>query len=682
MRVGLSVLSLAVLGAAACGGGAAQGVKAPSVPGAAPVMAAGGSCGRAHAARGVPMPLASPHQGSTVALATQGSTTIAYAADEDDWAIHAVDVDGGREVSSTPLAGRPSQILMLPDGRLVVLLRDKSMVQVLEPTSKIDAPLESRCAVDTAPEPVGVALTPDDATLVVTSGWGRTLAAFDAQMLTKQFDVALGREPRAVVISDDGKLAYVSHAVGAQASKVELKTPEHKVTAIGLRARDPNTAMRQQMIDAQIAAFKKAGQPIPDFVDEEQKDIDAQQGRASCQGFALAKSVDPSGRILFPEVLVDTGDPRQRTAGYGEDNTETEVPDVAVVDSGTGQPIAASLAVPQDVFGGRDPRDTPQECLLPRAAAFDAKTKTLFVSCFGIDQVIAYDGLAASPSRAEKRRWSVAAGPNGIAVDPVKERVVVWSQFDRSLDSFSIAGSMLVDDKGHPDTSVARVDMAPNPARKITVAAALGRLLFHNVGDSRIAKDGRACASCHPDGRDDSLVWATPEGPRRSIMLAGRVSSTAPYSWSGIEKDLKEHVSTTFDRLNGAGGLKSVELDALTAYVQSLTPPPPAQVTDAAKAKRGAEIFASKEAGCSTCHTGREETDNLHHDVKSKTDADKNGNFNTPTLKFIGGTGPYFHDGRYKTLRDLLTSVDDKMGHTKQLSPDDLDALETYLRTL
>jgi cytochrome c peroxidase len=102
----------------------------------------------------------------------------------------------------------------------------------------------------------------------------------------------------------------------------------------------------------------------------------------------------------------------------------------------------------------------------------------------------------------------------------------------------------------------------------------------------------------------------------------------------------------------------------------------------AARVARGNEIFHSAAAACSTCHSGPSATDNEKHDVQSKTAADKNGNFNTPSLRFVGGGGPYFHDGRYKTLRQLLTDADRKMGHTAQLSNDDLEALEAYLRTL
>jgi cytochrome c peroxidase len=65
-----------------------------------------------------------------------------------------------------------------------------------------------------------------------------------------------------------------------------------------------------------------------------------------------------------------------------------------------------------------------------------------------------------------------------------------------------------------------------------------------------------------------------------------------------------------------------------------------------------------------------------------RTKGDVTGKFDTPSLKGVGGTGPWFHDGRYKNLHDLLVKSDGAMGHTKHLSKDDLDALEAYLSTL
>ena len=66
----------------------------------------------------------------------------------------------------------------------------------------------------------------------------------------------------------------------------------------------------------------------------------------------------------------------------------------------------------------------------------------------------------------------------------------------------------------------------------------------------------------------------------------------------------------------------------------------------------------------------------LSHDVRS------GGSFDTPSLALVAGTAPYFHDGRYRSLRALLLDCDGKMGSTSGLSPADLDALEVYLGTM
>jgi cytochrome c peroxidase len=212
---------------------------------------------------------------------------------------------------------------------------------------------------------------------------------------------------------------------------------------------------------------------------------------------------------------------------------------------------------------------------------------------------------------------------------------------------------------------------------------ALGRKLFHGVGDRRVAKDGRACASCHPEGRDDGLVWSTPNGPRQTPMLAGRTVGTGPYSWLGDSATVADHLEHTIARLGGKGLPKS-DRDALAKYLAVMPEPPRSFSPESTEARdRGAAIFASAEAGCSSCHGARgDDPDGMAHDVKSKASADRQREFDTPSLKFIGGTAPYFHDGRYPDLRMLLTKTNGKMGHTSHLSEEDFDALTAFLRTL
>jgi DNA-binding beta-propeller fold protein YncE len=662
-----AIPSLALLGA--CGGATPSPTSAPSGK-----AGASASCARTFDASRGPKPLSLPRTGSTVVLADVGGKTFAYVADEDDQAVHVVDLDSKADVASTPLAGRPAQLMFLPDGRLVVTLRDRQMIEVLEPPADPAQKIEARCAVSTDAEPHGLALTPDDTQVLVTSGWGRSLASYEAKTpaMRQTWDVALPREPRGVIVSDDGTKAFVAQAVGGQVSVVDLT----------MRRVVPTET---HPTDANLQAAAKAG-VLGESPSMFRFTTFAAQG-TSCQGFALAKTQDPGGRVLLPQALVDPGDPNENTPGYGNpQNDQTEVADVAVLDESRGDLLMPSLQVSQSRLMRSMRSDSAhdhEECLLPRSAAYDPKTKSLLVGCYGIDDVIAYDALAASPVRAIKRRWDVAAGPSGIAVDPRGDRAIVWAQFERVVNVIPLGGPELVDDTGpNKPPPIGRIALK-DPVRPLPTSIALGRVLFHMVGDERISHDGRACASCHPDGRDDSLTWATPNGPRRTIMLAGRVNETAPFSWSGTERTLQEHMGITFSRLKGNGGLRSMELDALAEYVQTLAVPPAiANPAPKDRIARGDAIFHSAAAGCSNCHAGPLATDNLHHDVQSKTASDKSGMFNTPSLHFVGGGGPYFHDGRYKTLQQLLTDADRKMGHTAQLSPDDLQSLEAYLRSL
>src|SRR5580765_449292 len=94
---------------------------------------------------------------------------------------------------------------------------------------------------------------------------------------------------------------------------------------------------------------------------------------------------------------------------------------------------------------------------------------------------------------------TVPAGPSGVAIDAENKRLVSFSQLDGSL---SIVG---LDDFGKKDAAQP-ITIKLMRSNGLTEQASAGRRLFFSGGDQRISKDGRACSSCHPDGRDDGLV--------------------------------------------------------------------------------------------------------------------------------------------------------------------------------
>ena len=203
-----------------------------------------------------------------------------------------------------------------------------------------------------------------------------------------------------------------------------------------------------------------------------------------------------------------------------------------------------------------------------------------------------------------------------------------------------------------------------------------GRSLFHAVFEERVSADGRACASCHPDGRDDGLTWSAPGGRRQTPMLIERLEGTAPYGWDASAADLTHHLAHTTARLGGTGLRKRDVEDLATLH-------PPTRSPSAAQARieKGAALFASEATECASCHTSGG-TDGERHDVEAGARRAVRRGFDTPSLHLVGHSAPYFHDGRYATLGDLLAGVDGTMGHTAQLSPDDRAALEAYLETL
>jgi cytochrome c peroxidase len=191
------------------------------------------------------------------------------------------------------------------------------------------------------------------------------------------------------------------------------------------------------------------------------------------------------------------------------------------------------------------------------------------------------------------------------------------------------------------------------------------------------------------DGREDGLIWPTPLGKRQTPMLAGRIDGTAPYGWNGEHDSLLIHIKSTVKNLEGKG-LPDHQLQALAGYLGTMRGPAKrVSARERDEVAHGKTVFASNETGCSSCHI--EDSRFTDHEAHALGEAMPGGSrakapgtamFDTPSLAFVAQTAPYFHDGRFKTLEELVDGCDGVMGKTKQLSPVDRKALVAYLRTL
>jgi mono/diheme cytochrome c family protein len=272
------------------------------------------------------------------------------------------------------------------------------------------------------------------------------------------------------------------------------------------------------------------------------------------------------------------------------------------------------------------------------------------------------------PILGERRRVALPAGPSALALAADGKQLFAWSEIDRALSRVARA-----------DLGVTSLVLWRRSDVKRDAAVDRGRRLFHTSRDARISQS-RACASCHPEGRDDGLVWTSPDGARQTPTLAGRLEGTAPYGWFGESRTVKEHLTKTFARLGGTGfdnPASSADFDALLAYVAQIPPPPAAPPSDAVAAARGKKAFASY---CQECHKNGG-TDGQSHDVGTGIAGERLTAFDTPTLRGVRGTAPYFHDGRYATLEDILSAKGQRMFVGVLSEPDQRDLI-AYLETL
>ena len=229
-----------------------------------------------------------------------------------------------------------------------------------------------------------------------------------------------------------------------------------------------------------------------------------------------------------------------------------------------------------------------------------------------------------------------------------------------------------------------------------------GLKLFHSSDDTRMAKDQWiSCATCHFDGGSDNQTWHFPDGLRNTPSLIA-TSLTGPFHWSGNLDEVQD-VENTIRELQGGTGLVSGEdnctptcdgaekntgrseaLDNLTAFIATLRFG--ADVTEASDIpspeQRGEVLFTSTVLNCTECHQAPLYTDNKNHSLRQIEGVTKS--INTPTLLNLRHSAPYYHDGRYSTLAEVLKvhPADIKGQNLPDLEAGQLADLVMYLESL
>jgi len=215
-----------------------------------------------------------------------------------------------------------------------------------------------------------------------------------------------------------------------------------------------------------------------------------------------------------------------------------------------------------------------------------------------------------------------------------------------------------------------------------------GEALFYDA--KRAHHQWFSCHTCHTDGhtsamRFDTLNDDTYANPKQTPSLRN-VTKTGPWTWHGWQKDLKAAIEKSLTDTMFGVKPQSAEVEALAAYLATLTPPPnPHRAADGKltpAAERGRALFTGK-AHCVRCHKGELFYSESNYDVKLGNDGSGFDLYNPPSLVGLWDRGPYLHDSRTDSLDYLLRIYHgpDKLGGQKLSDAERADLIE-YLQGL
>lgn len=299
----------------------------------------------------------------------------------------------------------------------------------------------------------------------------------------------------------------------------------------------------------------------------------------------------------------------------------------------------------------------------------------------GVDLAVSPDGSLAALGSAAPPSHCASVGLFTVATDRLSGASIALEDTDHSL------GSRIVSVAYAPDGSLLVLQRAPASLTRLSPGGAVrlvlgapstdeGHDLFHTVTLS-----GLACASCHPEGGDDGHAWQFGGHPRvRTQTVRGRILRTVPFHWEGDVASLPALLREVFVRRMSGHTLEATEVTALSLWLGAIDAPPRPHEEPAA-VDRGRAVFESPEADCSFCHWGPS------HTTGATLDVGTGGRFQVPVLTGIAYRAPYMHDGCAPTLRDRLRgdpacTGGEMHGHTSDLTPEEVDDLVAYLRSL
>jgi DNA-binding beta-propeller fold protein YncE len=573
-------------------------------------------------------------------------------------------------VASRHVDRSPVDVALSPDGQWLLTANQSSNTLTLIRVETGQLVAEEDCGQ----RPVAIAWTPDSRRALATASYSGELRLFtvDNQSLCPSGSVRLGFEPHGIVLSPDGRIAYVALTAANEVAVVDLDslqvrghiavskwprylavTPDGSRLAVGCSGDGGisvvDTAAGKKLYDSKFQALNIGHMQI------------SRDGRhAYFPWMVYADRPITAGNIREGWVL---GNRMARVRLDGPARRE------AIALDPRGQAVA-------------DPHGlalSPDESWLVMAASGTHELVALQLADLPLRPDGPGDHMNKELSSNSDRFVRIPLGgrPMGVRFNRAGDRVYVANYLANSVQEVNLAERRI-------ERTIA-LGSAEEPSIERR-----GETIFY---DAHRSTDGwYSCHSCHYDGDTNAVTMDTKNdgsfGTYKMVLSLRNIRNTGPWFWHGWQSDLKTAVAKSLrDTMQGPPSTDD-DVAALQAFLQTLTVPgsshrrPDGELTEAAS--RGKGVFEGTVAACATCHSGPYFTDGEIHDVGLGSEYDVYDGYNTPSLLGAGNRARYLHHGRAESLDELLTDLHNpaKVSQTRELTDQERADLIEYLRSL
>lgn len=538
-----------------------------------------------------------------------------------------IDLDSRRVISETRVGTRLSSLVGTGDPARFLLTDEATHELLLVRVSDADCQVEQRQPV--SPYPVGIKVSEDGATAFIASLWSRTITVVDL------INFSSPKENRSFEIKHQIRLPFAPREMLVlSAGDLQSRIPSLVSSAMRLLVTDA--------FGARMAVLNPAAGKI-----ESVREIPAHAIRG------LHLHPDRPQVVVSHQLLSRLAQSTFEEVHWGALMINVlRTIDLADLIDPSADLLKKSVL---EYLGGPDHGAGDPGAFVMRSDGVSG------IVLRGTDELLILDENHVYGGRVETGHF-----PTAITMHPDGKFAYVLNTLSDSITVVQLSGPIVVD----------TISLGTQPE---LTPADRGERLFHSA---KLSHDNWiSCASCHVDGHtngqlNDNKTDGSFGTAKRVLTLRG-IGDTAPYSWNGRFKTLGEQISHSVRSTMQGSPLTETQTADLKAYLKTLPPAPALGNRDHQSVKRGAAIFESQ--NCAECHTPPLFTSAVIADVGLQ-DEQGDSRFNPPSLRGVSQNGPYFHDGRAASLKQIF--ADHRHQLDRKLTDAELEDLISFLNDL